>query len=164
MGVYDRILLPTDGSAGTGRVVDHAEELARVHGAEIHALYVIDATSFTGLPMETSWEGIRTVLEEESESALEAVERQVDDVPVETTTVEGTPSREIVRFATEQTVDAVVMGTHGRGGIDRLLLGSVAERVVRGAPVPVVTVTVSEMTAVDDEPEGTTEPATPGPG
>jgi hypothetical protein len=56
------------------------------------------------------------------------------------------------------------MGTHGRGGIDRLLLGSVAERVVRGAPVPVVTVTVSETTAVDDEPEGTTEPATPGPG
>jgi nucleotide-binding universal stress UspA family protein len=172
---YDTILVPTDGSAGTERTVTHAEELARVHAATIHALYVVDATSFTGLPMETSWEGIRGMLEEKGETALEQVERLVADVPVETSVVEGTPNREIVRFAAEHPVDAIVMGTHGRGGIDRLLLGSVAERVVRGAPVPVVTINVSEATALDDEtgdaaeagaesdPGTSTEPATPGP-
>ncbi len=152
MGMYDTILLPTDGSAGIERVVDHAGELARVHDATIRALYVVDATSFTGLPMETSWEGVRNVLESEGETALEGVQRLApDDVPVEAETVEGTPSTEIVRYTRDQPVDVVVMGTHGRGGIDRLLLGSVAERVVRKSAVPVVTVPVSEGTVEADE-------------
>ncbi|WP_459194854.1 universal stress protein [Halosimplex sp. J119] len=162
MGIYETILLPTDGSAGIERVIDHAGELARVHDASIRGLYVIDATSFTGLPMETSWEGVRTVLESEGETALEQLRRVApDDVPVETTTVEGTPSTEIVRYTRKQPVDVVVMGTHGRGGIDRLLLGSVAERVVRKSAVPVVTVPVSgAAAAVESEAAGEAEPAT----
>lgn len=162
MGLYDTILLPTDGSAGFERVIDHAGEVARVHGAQIHALYVIDPTSLTGLPTETPWHGIHGVLEEEGETALEQVDRRLDDdVEVETAAVEGTPSREIVRYASEQSVDAVVMGTHGRGGIDRLLLGSVAERVVRASPVPVITVGLRPTMATEDEPER--EPVKPGP-
>ncbi|QLH79204.1 universal stress protein [Halosimplex rubrum] len=150
--MYDTILLPTDGSAGIERVVEHAGELARVHDATVRALYVVDATSFTGLPMETSWDGVRQVLESEGETALEGVERLApDDVHVEAATVEGTPSTEIVRYTREQPVDVVVMGTHGRGGIDRLLLGSVAERVVRKSAVPVVTVPVSEGAVDSDE-------------
>jgi len=152
MGMYDTILLPTDGSAGIERVVEHAGELARVHDATIRALYVVDATSFTGLPMETSWDGVRQVLESEGETALEAVQRLApDDVAVETETVEGTPSTEIVRYTRDEPVDVVVMGTHGRGGIDRLLLGSVAERVVRKSAVPVVTVPVTGGAAESDE-------------
>jgi len=158
MGLYDHILLPTDGSAGTERVIEHAGELARAHDATIHALYVIDATTFTGLPMETSWNGVRQVLESEGETALEEVERLFgDDVALETHTVEGTPSTEIVAFARENDVDLVVMGTHGRGGIDRLLLGSVAERVVRGSPVPVTTVPVSDTDLDPDESAEATE-------
>jgi len=102
----------------------------------------------------------RGTLEDRGETALESVERVVEDVPVETSTVEGTPSREIVRFAAETPVDCIVMGTHGRGGIDRLLLGSVAERVVRTGPVPVVTVNVSESSALVD---GSDEAAGPAP-
>ena len=167
MGIYETILLPTDGSAGTERVIDHAVELARVHDATIHALYVIDATSFTGLPMETSWEGVRQVLESEGETALDQVQRLIpEDVSVESDTVEGTPSTEIVRYTREKPVDVVVMGTHGRGGIDRLLLGSVAERVVRKSAVPVVTVPVSgqiseepdEVVEADPEPAGVEGP------
>jgi len=162
MGLYDHILLPTDGSAGIERAITHAEELARVHDATIHALYVIDATSFTGLPMETSWDGVRNVLESEGETALEEVRRLVDDdIAVETDTVEGTPSSEIVAYASRHPVDLVVMGTHGRGGIDRLLLGSVAERVVRKAPVPVTTVRVTGPDTEDrtdvDEPFDVTD-------
>ncbi|QLH85082.1 universal stress protein [Halosimplex pelagicum] len=150
--MYDTILLPTDGSAGIERVVDHAGELARVHDATIRALYVVDATSFTGLPMETSWDGVRQVLESEGETALEGVQRLApEDVAVETVTVEGTPSTEIVRYTRERPVDVVVMGTHGRGGIDRLLLGSVAERVVRKSAVPVVTIPVSESASDSEE-------------
>ncbi|MEF8851495.1 MAG: universal stress protein [Haloarculaceae archaeon] len=162
--MYDTILVPTDGSAGCERVISHAGELARFHDADVLALYVVDATSYTGLPMEASWEGVREVLDGKGETALAEVERLLDDVDVETMTVEGRPSREIVRVARDEPVDCIVMGTHGRAGIDRLILGSVAERVVRTAPVPVVTVGFSAADEVDETPESDPEPETAGSG
>jgi len=168
MGMYDTILVPTDGSPGFERVIAHAGEVANIHGADVLALYVVDAATYTGLPMDGSWEGVRDVLDDQGEAALAEVEQLLDDdIDLETTTVEGRPSREIVRVARDQGVDCIVMGTHGRGGIDRLILGSVAERVVRTAPVPVVTVRFSEgdlVEAVDGDREQEREPATAGPG
>jgi len=144
--MYNRILLPTDGSAGMERVVDHAASLAAEHDALVHGLYVVDATSFTSLPMETSWEGVADLLEEEGAEALNELERIVGErAEVERIISEGTPSRGIVDHARETGCDIVVMGTHGRGGIDRLLLGSVAERVVRTCPIPVLTVRVGDV-------------------
>jgi nucleotide-binding universal stress UspA family protein len=142
--MYQRILVPTDGSAGSERVLEHAIGLASVHDATVHALYVINSGSFAGLPMETSWEGLDDMLRADAEAAMDEVcaIAAESNVPVETAIVEGTPSREIVRFAEREDCDLVVMGTHGRGGIDRLLLGSVAEKVVRASEVPVLTVRV----------------------
>ncbi|WP_424018639.1 universal stress protein [Halorientalis pallida] len=152
--MYNRILLPTDGSAEMEPVVDHAAALAERDDALIHALYVVDAASFSSLPMETSWEGISELLYEEGTAALNEVERIVDDrAPVERIVVEGKPSSSIVEHAAEDDCDLIVMGTHGRGGIDRLLLGSVAERVVRRSSVPVMTVRVEEPAVGDREPE-----------
>ncbi|SDG34211.1 universal stress protein [Halorientalis regularis] len=152
--MYNRILLPTDGSAEMEPVVDHAAALAERDDALIHALYVVDAASFSSLPMETSWEGISELLYEEGTAALNEVERTVDDrAPVERIVVEGKPSSTIVEHAVDDDCDLIVMGTHGRGGIDRLLLGSVAERVVRRSSVPVMTVRVEEPAVGDHEPE-----------
>lgn len=144
--MYERILVPTDGSAGVERAIEQAVSLASVHGASVHAVFVVNTASFASLPMETSWEGVSDMLREDGEEALERVRAIAarHDVEVETALIEGTPSKEVVRYATEQGCDLIVMGTHGRGGIDRLLLGSVAERVVRGSPVPVLTVRVRE--------------------
>ncbi|WP_122090310.1 universal stress protein [Halalkalicoccus subterraneus] len=144
--MYERILVPTDGSAGVERAIEQAVALASVHGASIHAVFVVNTANFASLPMETSWEGVSDMLREDGKEALERVREiaEREDVPIETGLIEGTPSKEIVRYATEQGCDLIVMGTHGRGGIDRLLLGSVAERVVRGSPVPVLTVRVRE--------------------
>lgn len=144
--MYERILVPTDGSAGVERAIEQAAALAAVHGAEVHSVYVLNTANFASLPMETSWEGVSDMLREDGEEALERVRNIVEgyDVPIRTHLIEGSPAREIVDFATEEGCDLIVMGTHGRGGIDRLLLGSVAERVVRGSPVPVLTVRVRE--------------------
>lgn len=141
--MYDDILVPTDGSAGMKRVIDHAASLADEHGATVHGIYVVDTASWTGLPMESSFEGVGETLRNEGESALRQLERRVQDRPVETEIRQGSPAREVVDFATEKGVDVIVMGTHGRAGVNRLLLGSVAERVVRSSPVPVLTVRVS---------------------
>jgi nucleotide-binding universal stress UspA family protein len=152
--MYNRVLLPTDGSAEMAPVVDHAAALAARDDAAIHALYVVDAAGFASLPMETSWEGISELLYEEATAALNEVERIVGErAAVERFVVEAKPHSAIVDHADADDCDLIVMGTHGRGGIDRLLLGSVAERVVRRSPVPVMTVRVDEPTTVDWEPE-----------
>ena len=150
--MYDRILVPTDGSPGVERAVEHAADLASAHGAALKAVYVVNTASFATLPMETSWEGMGDMLREDGGRALQRVEEIANEagIPVETHLLEGSPSREIVRFAETEGVDLIVMGTHGRGGIDRLLLGSVAERVVRSSTVPVLTVRVGQPPAEED--------------
>ena len=142
--MYDRILVPTDGSPSMQTVVAHALEIVRLHDAALHGVYVVDTGNFATLPVETTWDGVAEMLRGEGEQAVADFEDMVGEVPAETAIREGNPSREIVEYARETDCDTVVMGTHGRGGIDRLLLGSVAERVVRAAPVPVVTVPLSE--------------------
>ena len=151
MTMYDRILVPTDGSDGMARVVRHAVDLADIHGASLDAVYVINSASYAGLPMESSWEGVDEMLRDDADAAVDAVRDAAESrgVPVTTSVVEGTPSREIVEHAEKTRCDLVVMGTHGRGGIDRLLLGSVAEKVVRASNVPVLTVRVGDVPESD---------------
>jgi len=148
MTLYDRILVPTDGSAEGKRAVAHAIDLAEAHEASVLGLYVINTASYNGLPMESSWQGVTTLLTTDAQDALDVVVDlgEARGVDVQTEVIEGSPSREIIRVA-EDDCDLIVMGTHGRGGIDRLLLGSVAEKVVRAAQVPVTTVKVGEEPA-----------------
>lgn len=146
MGTYDRILVPTDGSEGVERAIEHAVGVAARNGATLHGLYVLSTDAYAGLAMESSWESVNRLLREDARTAVERVrgiaERLDAGVPVETAVVEGNPSREIVRYAEDEGCDLVVMGTHGRGGIDRLLLGSVAESVIRASSIPVTAVPV----------------------
>jgi nucleotide-binding universal stress UspA family protein len=146
MSLYDRVLLPTDGSVGVERAITHAVDLAVAHDAEIHAVYVVNTAGLVGLPMEASMEGIDEMLRSDADTALQQVQAVADEAGVEVTThvVEGSPSTEIVQFAEREGCDLIVMGTHGRGGIDRLLLGSVAEKVVRASNVPVLTLRVGD--------------------
>lgn len=141
--MYDNILLPTDGSASMSQVIDHAVSLARTHDATLHGLYIVNTASLNDLPMESSWEGLSQALTDEGKRALEDVQSRAEGVDLETNLVNGSPAKEIVRYSNENDCDVIVMGTHGRSGVDRLLLGSVAERVVRSSDVPVLTIRVN---------------------
>ncbi len=143
--MYDDILLPTDGSAGMTRVIEYAVGLAGIHDATLHGLYVVDTASLSDVPIEMTLEGVDQAFREEGEAALAEIERLAEDVPVETHIEEGSPATDIVAFGEESDADVIVMGTHGRSGVDRLLLGSVAERVVRSSPIPVLTVHVDNI-------------------
>jgi nucleotide-binding universal stress UspA family protein len=138
--MYDDVLIPTDGTNAVQPAVDHALDLAETYGAALHALYVVDQGAYVGVDVRSDM--IIETLETEGEEAVEAVEERAEaaGVPVTTAIVRGDPYREILDYADEQGVDLVVMGTHGRRGLDRYLLGSVTEKVVRSADLPVLTV------------------------
>ena len=138
--MYHDILVPTDGSDASAAAVEHAVSLASQYDARMHALYVVDTGSY-GL-LEEGASVVVDALREEGRNAVDSIETAAAaaDVDVETAVVEGTVHRSILDYAAEADADLIVMGTHGRRGIDRYLLGSVTERIVRSAPVPVLTV------------------------
>jgi nucleotide-binding universal stress UspA family protein len=141
--MYDEILVPVDGSEPSLHAAEHAAELAARFDAPLHALYVVDADpSPLAVSRADVRETLREVGEQAAENAFETVERLAEDagVDLETAVVEGAPAEQIVDYAGERGVDLVVMGTHGRSGLGKRLVGSVTERVVRNAPVPVLTV------------------------
>ncbi|MFW6385169.1 MAG: universal stress protein, partial [Halodesulfurarchaeum sp.] len=113
-------------------------------GASIHGLYVIDTRDYSTLP-ESNWIGLmEEELEAEGERALESVRRRAEraDVDVSTSLERGVPHKKIVEYVDDHDIDLVVMGTHGRTGLDRFLIGSVTEKVLRSADVPLLIVRI----------------------
>jgi len=135
-----RILIATDGSEYTKEAVSKGLKLAKVLGAEVTALYVIDQTSFVSFPMDSTIVSVYSLLENEGKRAVDEVKTEGDQMGVKVTpvVVEGSPTRKIVEMAAD--FDLVVMGTLGRSAISKLFMGSVAERVTRYAPCPVLVV------------------------
>ncbi|WP_101294200.1 universal stress protein [Halegenticoccus soli] len=138
--MYERILIPTDGSETARSAVQRAVDFARRYDATLHALYVVDTAAFgtADFDADVMLEGF----EQEGKRAVEYVAEAARDaaVPVETAIVHGSPERTILRYADDNDIDLIVMGTHGRRGLERYLLGSTTERIVRSATVPVLTV------------------------
>ena len=140
--MYDRILLPTDGSQGNSRAVEQAIGLAAQSDARLHVLFVVEDLPYAPEMMDGQ---VEARLREIGEEAISDIRQRADDagVSVETALEDGTPHQSILEYADEEGMDLIVMGTHGRSGLDRYLLGSVTERVVRGADTPVLTVRVN---------------------
>jgi nucleotide-binding universal stress UspA family protein len=136
--MIDSVVIATDGSESVTRAVKIALDLARRFDASVHALYVVDTGEIDSSPEELRDE-LRDALESQGEDALDAVDDHADNEVV-TAVREGRPAAEITEYAREQDADMVATGTRGRHGENRFLIGSVAERVVRSCPVPVLTV------------------------
>ncbi|ELZ82818.1 stress response protein [Haloferax larsenii JCM 13917] len=140
--MYDHILFPTDGSDCADEALEHAIEHALQYDATLHALYVADVREVGHTAPALSPDRIKDALYDTANNVLEDVasKARAEGADIETTIAEGTPASVILDHTERDEVDLVVMGTHGRSGLDRYLLGSVAERVVRGSSVPVLTV------------------------
>jgi nucleotide-binding universal stress UspA family protein len=135
---YERLLLPTDGSAAATAAVEHGLDLAAALDATPHALSVAEPGSMFGLGGDAS-DAEAAARENVATVESMATERGLGDL---VTAVErGTPHEAITAYAEARDVDAIVMGTTGQRGVEEILLGSVAEMVIRTATVPVVTVT-----------------------
>lgn len=173
--MYNNILYPTDGSKGAAVVLDHARDLAATYNATLHILFVVDAEHVesgmvvrrgeggdwkTGMfkrDEETAGAGHMSRNKGEQREGREKQGRQLTDEiaswladqGVETTTAvrHGEPYQTIVGYADQNNIDLIMMGTHGRQGLRRRLIGSVTEKVVRTTDKPVLTVRLGE----DDE-------------
>ena len=135
------ILVAYDGSYPARRAVEYA--VREYPDEELVLLRVIEAADgSTGAGIGLAKEKLKELRKDVERRGYDAVEEFVDtaDVDVRVETAVGNPARKIVDFAEEHDVDHVIVGNHGRSGVSRVLLGSVAEKVVRRVPVPVTVV------------------------
>ena len=139
-----KILFATDFSEGSKNALPYALDVAMRHGAKIYIVHVIyDITKATGWYVpHTSAEEVYADLEKSARKELEKtfVDEMRKFKDYEHVILRGTPYEEITKFADANKIDLIVLATHGRTGIDRLLFGSTAEQVVRYAPCPVLSV------------------------
>lgn len=150
--MYSSLLIPTDGSQEMALIADEGIKLARVCEAEVHVLHVVDERAYLSVP-DDAREHIREVLEADGDSFTKAIAaRAIEaELPVVRELRWGDPVASILSYAVENEIDVIVMGTHGRTGYERYLLGSVAEKVVRVAPMPVLAIAVGDTEAQTEE-------------
>ena len=153
--MYRRILVPVDGSATSLLGLEHAISLAKDQGAQVRVLNVVDERVMTTLMVEPVAVPIDDILESMRADGMRVLEKAAEraqraGVKAETVQVasRGRPVSDVILAeARKARADVIVMGTHGRRGLNRLLLGSDAERVLRDSPVPVLLVRRKERQA-----------------
>ena len=141
-----KILYPTDFSDFSLHALDYAREFAQTFEAQLHCVHVVDEAFQYWTTMGPESAPVGVAVDDLTGVAEEYMQRFTDEhlvglkfVPV-TKVVVGQPFSEIIGYAKESTVDLIVLGTHGRSGLSSILLGSTAEKVVRKAPCPVLTI------------------------
>ncbi len=149
--MFRQILLPTDGSEGVGRAIDAAVSVAEAFDARIHVIFVAEPPRFHEYGASVALTNIMETLQESGRQILDETAERFRNrglSAVQTELRQGHPAEEIKAYAEANDIDLVVMGTHGRRGINRMLLGSVTEEVVRTSQAPVMTV---RMTTTESE-------------
>lgn len=137
---FKKILVPTDGSEFTKAAIAKAMDLAKLSGGTITAVYVVDQSIFRDVPTDTAVMNVYHTLEKEGKAAVAYVENlgEKQGVKVESKIIEGIPVKIIPEMSGDY--DVIVMGTLGRSGVSKLLMGSVTEKVIRSSRSPVMVV------------------------
>ncbi len=138
-----KILCAVDFSDSSSKISDYAKTLAAKHNAKLLVIYAAPSLSqYVGFHVPPN--SIENFVGEIVSGAEKTMETYLSEnfpgLQVEGKVVTGYAAEEIIKAAEEEQVDMIVMGTHGRTGIDRILFGSVAEKVVKSSPIPVLTV------------------------
>lgn len=139
---FKKIMVATDGSVCSRIAVNKGIELARLSGGTVYAVYVVSTEYFSSMAVDFDWERMHEALKKDGCKAVNYVKGigELENVNVKSILLEGHPADELIRYAEENEMDIIVMGTLGKTGLDRLLLGSVAGNVVRHSKVPVMVV------------------------
>ena len=134
------ILVPHDFSDASTEALSHAEALAKSLGAKVHLLHVVVDPHTEAWSIEATGMNLGSLVSRWQMDAQKRLDEITVQAPHDRVTQVGQPYKTIVDYANAHDIDLIVMGTHGRGAIEHMLLGSVAEKVVRTASCPVMTV------------------------
>jgi len=157
--IYKNILLGTNGAELMSKVYEHCAYLALLTNATVHVVHIIDNSVYAAMPIEgtlsgytfaptnASWATVYDVLRDAGKNITETAKRDLQSLgisenAIKVTVLEGHPARELLSYVDTHLIDLVVIGTHGRKGIDRLLIGGIADKVIRSSKVPVLIVRV----------------------
>lgn len=141
LNMYKRILVPTDGSEFAKKAQLHALFLAKVSGAEIIALSVSENLFVNGISITEEVEQLNQLLKDRCKEDLKEFEDiNKDGVKISSLIKEGSPANAILEVAIEEDIDLIVIGSSGKSGFDRFILGSVSDKVVNAAKCPVLVV------------------------
>ena len=140
--MYKRILVPTDGSEFAKKAQKHALFLAKASGAEIFAVSVTENNFVNGLPLDDEVYQLNQILKERSEENLKEFDELNDNADLKITHIirEGSPAKVILEVAKDEDIDLIVMGSSGKSGFDRFIMGSVADKVVNSAKCAVLVI------------------------
>ena len=139
--MYKKILVPTDGSEFAKKAQKHALFLANVTGAEIIAVSVTENNFVNGLPLDDEVYQLNQVLNERSEENLAEFDKlNEDNIKISHVIKEGSPAKCILEVAKDEDIDLIVMGSSGKSGFDRFIMGSVADKVVNSAKCAVLVI------------------------
>lgn len=151
--MFDKILIPTDGSRGVEKAIEYATAIAEKFSSTVHALFVVESSNIligydqdmaNQIHVQSAVENMYQV----GEDAVAEIAKQLAQQGIEKVTTkvsDGHPAELILAYAKENGIELIVMGTHGRRGLNRILLGSVADEVVHRATVPVMTVRMTDQ-------------------
>lgn len=144
MKEFNRILFPVDFSESSSKIVPYVQTVAQKFGSQIHILFaarVFDHFTSIYVPHPSINKFEKELMEGAEKRLYEFVDENFSEFPqTKTAVLAGDPSEEIIKYIQEHKIDLVIMGTHGRKGMDKIIFGSVAERVVKTASVPVMVV------------------------
>ena len=138
-----QILIATDSSETAKEAADFGIEMVGCSGAKVYAVYVIETTPYRSVPLDQIWSNnVLEEFEKEGNEATSYVEKIAKDagMEVESRVLKGDPAEKIVTFAEDNNIDMIIMGSLGKGGYERLVMGSVSEKVMRHAKIPVLVV------------------------
>ena len=140
--MYKKILVPTDGSEFAKKAEKHALFLSKVSGAEIVAVSVTENNFVNGLPLDDEVYQLNQILKERSEENLKEFDELNDNNDLKITHIirEGSPAKVILEVAKDENVDLIVMGSSGKSGFDRFIMGSVADKVVNSTKCAVLVI------------------------
>ena len=142
--MYERILFPTDGGPASSEALDQVVALSTHFEATVHVLFVVDEST---IATDVDTTSLVDQLEMSGDNAIQETTESLRAAGCETVVeavVRGKPADRILEYADANDIDLIVMGTHGRTGLDRYLLGSVTESVVRNSTTPVLTLRKEE--------------------
>jgi nucleotide-binding universal stress UspA family protein len=142
--MFTQILVAIDGSKISDRALKIALDEAKVWNATVNVIYVVETGLFSSLPMDNTWEIMYSMLEKEGQDALDEAKKEADarHITLKATMKQGHAGNEIVNASEELAADLVIVVSHGRSEVDRILLGSVSSFVVSHSKVSVMVVRV----------------------